>query len=75
MFIDNLIHKCESVLLDQLEFYQFQGNSSVNKKLLIERYSRIYGSKHKSIKQLNELRGTRVLLKEIESGENKNWLK
>ena len=64
-FIQNLMHKCESILLDQLEFYLIEHSLSLQPDSmdemqyddnLLNRLKRIYGSTSEQVKTLEEFR-------------------
>jgi hypothetical protein len=49
-YIQNLCHKCESILMDQLEYYQIDKNKKAEDDLQINaRLKRIYGMDHESV--------------------------
>lgn len=54
-FIQNLIHKCESILIDQLEYFiilnQAHSFDFTNDKAK-NRFKRIFGSRHPLIKNI-----------------------
>ena len=63
MYVQNLIHKCESIFMDLLEYYSLDKNLTAEEDTQVNnRMKRIYGQSHKSVFKAKETEESEVNL-------------